>query len=37
MKISYFAFGSNLSSTRLLERIPRAAKKCVAILPGHRL
>jgi len=37
MKISYFAFGSNLSSTRLLERIPRAAKQCVATLPGHRL
>jgi hypothetical protein len=37
MKINYFAFGSNLSSTRLLERIPRAAKHCVATLPGHRL
>jgi len=37
MKISYFAFGSNLSSQRLLERIPRASKHCVATLPGHRL
>lgn len=37
MKINYFAFGSNLSSPRLLQRIPRAAKHCVASLHGHRL
>jgi len=37
MKIGYFAFGSNLSSQRLLTRIPRASKHCVAILSGHRL
>jgi hypothetical protein len=37
MKISYFAFGSNLSSQRLLARIPNACKHSVAILPGHRL
>jgi hypothetical protein len=37
MQTSYFAFGSNLSSARLLERIPRAAKHCVATLPRHRL
>jgi len=37
MKISYFAFGSNLSSARLLERIPRASKHCVATLHQHQL
>lgn len=37
MKIHYFAFGSNLSSCRLLARIPGASKNCVATLPGHRL
>ncbi|MBT8436277.1 MAG: gamma-glutamylcyclotransferase [Gammaproteobacteria bacterium] len=37
MEVNYFAFGSNLSSPRLLERIPRASKHCVATLPGHRL
>ena len=37
MELNYFAFGSNLSSPRLLERIPRASKHCVATLPGHRL
>ena len=37
MKINYFAFGSNLSSARLLERIPEASKHCVAILEQHRL
>ena len=37
MKINYFAFGSNLSSARLLERIPEAAKHCVATLHQHRL
>lgn len=37
MKINYFAFGSNLSSPRLLQRIPLAAKHCVATLHGHSL
>ncbi len=37
MKINYFAFGSNLSSPRLLQRIPRAEKHCVAKLDGHQL
>ena len=37
MKINYFAFGSNLSSTRLLQRIPRALIHCVATLDRHRL
>ena len=37
MKINYFAFGSNLSSPRLLERIPLASKHCVATLHQHRL
>jgi len=33
MTIHYFAFGSNLSSRRLLARIPGASKNCVATLP----
>ena len=37
MKINYFAFGSNLSSARLLQRIPEASKYCVATLQQHRL
>ena len=37
MKINYFAFGSNLSSPRLQERIPRAQKHCVAVLEQHQL
>ena len=37
MKINYFAFGSNLSSPRLLERIPLASKHCIATLHQHRL
>lgn len=37
MTIHYFAFGSNLSSPRLQQRIPRASKHCVATLPGHDL
>lgn len=37
MKINYFAFGSNLSSARLLQRIPEAEVHCVAILDRHRL
>ena len=37
MQINYFAFGSNLSSPRLLQRIPQASKHCVATLTGHSL
>ena len=37
MKINYFAFGSNLSSPRLLQRIPEAGVGTVAILSHHRL
>ena len=37
MKINYFAFGSNLSSPRLLERLPDASVHCVATLPQHQL
>ena len=37
MKLNYFAFGSNLSSPRLLERIPDASIHCVATLQQHRL
>jgi gamma-glutamylcyclotransferase len=37
LKLSYFAFGSNLSSPRLLERIPEASVHCVATLHQHRL
>ncbi len=37
MKTNYFAFGSNLSSPRLLARIPQASKYCVATLRQHRL
>ena len=37
MTINYFAFGSNLSSRRLLQRLPKAEVGEVAILDGHRL
>ncbi len=37
MKLNYFAFGSNLSSRRLLQRLPGAEFHCVATLDGHRL
>ena len=37
MTIHYFAFGSNLSSPRLQQRIPRARKHCIATLHGHDL
>jgi len=37
MKLNYFAFGSNLASQRLLQRIPDAAVNCVATLSEHRL
>ena len=35
--INYFAFGSNLSSLRLLQRIPEASIGSVAVLSHHRL
>ena len=37
MKISYFAFGSNLSTARLKHRLPHASLKDIAILNRHRL
>jgi len=37
VKLNYFAFGSNLSSARLLQRLPTAEVHCVATLGGHRL
>jgi len=37
LPISYFAFGSNLSSRRLLQRLPAAGLGDVAILRHHRL
>lgn len=36
-RLNYFAFGSNLSSPRLLQRLPRAEVHRVATLAGHRL
>ena len=35
--LNYFAFGSNLASPRLLQRIPEASVHCVATLREHRL
>lgn len=37
MKLNYFAFGSNLSSRRLLHRLPEVELGCVATLARHRL
>lgn len=37
MRINYFAFGSNLSSHRLLRRLPGITVHSVAILHHHRL
>lgn len=37
MKLNYFAFGSNLASRRLLQRIPEASVGCVATLGEHQL
>ena len=37
MRLNYYAFGSNLSSARLLQRLPLAEVHCVATLAGHRL
>ena len=36
-RLKYFAYGSNLASARLLQRIPAASLDCVATLAGHRL
>ncbi len=35
--VLYFAYGSNMSPQRLLQRVPSAVVVGVAILPGHRL
>jgi hypothetical protein len=35
--LHYFAFGSNLATPRLLQRIPAASVHCVATLSEHRL
>ncbi|MFV2032168.1 MAG: gamma-glutamylcyclotransferase family protein [Gammaproteobacteria bacterium] len=37
MPTSYFAYGSNMASHRLLYRIPEAKEVATAMLPGHRL
>ena len=37
MKINYFAFGSNLSSSRLLQRLPEVTVSGVATLSQHQL
>jgi hypothetical protein len=37
MTLKYFAFGSNLASARLLQRIPAASVHVVATLSEHRL
>ena len=37
MRLNYFAFGSNLSSPRLLQRLPAARVHCVATLAHHHL
>ena len=37
MTLKYFAFGSNLASARLLQRIPAASVSCVATLSEHQL
>mgnify|MGYP002636510637 CR=1 FL=1 len=37
MTVQYFAYGSNLASHRLLERLPNAIIDGVAILHQHRL
>ena len=37
MTIHYFAYGSNLATRRLLERIPKAQVHKVATLTGHQL
>ncbi len=37
MMLKYFAFGSNLASARLLQRIPAATVQSVATLSEHQL
>ncbi len=37
MTVSYFAYGSNMASQRLLQRLPRAKHMKLAILVQHRL
>ena len=37
MTINYFAYGSNLSSYRLLQRLPQAEVSCIATLDNHEL
>ena len=37
MTVSYFAYGSNMASQRLLQRLPRAKHMELAILAQHRL
>ena len=37
MQALYFAYGSNLASARLRERVPSARTRGVALLDGHRL
>jgi len=37
MELNYFAFGSNLSSRRLIQRLPEVTVACVATLPRHLL
>jgi hypothetical protein len=37
MSIDYFAYGSNMASHRLLQRLPRARHIDIGILTGHRL
>jgi hypothetical protein len=36
-RITYFSYGSNMSVKRLMDRVPSAEFKHVAILPEHRL
>jgi gamma-glutamylcyclotransferase len=35
--VRYFSYGSNMSSPRLLSRVPLAKFLCTAMLQGHRL
>jgi gamma-glutamylcyclotransferase len=37
MLLNYFAFGSNMASHRLLQRLPNAKVSGIAQLPNHRL
>ncbi len=33
----YFAYGSNMSSARLIQRVPSAVQKDIGLLHGHRI